>query len=188
MNDTSGLRGRTPGATSRRRFASYLLVPASAWPPALFLVGAALLFTPSTPGDAQTTATKTFRARLSPVPIDLTMASTIAGIGRVTAVLNGSKLNVNGTFEGLKSPATVARLHKAPRGIRGAAVLDLAVTNGTNGTITGTLDLTPQQVQDLQNSRLYVQLYSEKAPEGNLWGWLLPQEVKTQETKPRENK
>jgi hypothetical protein len=23
-----------------------------------------------------------------------------------------------------------------------------------------------------------VQLHSEKAPEGNLWGWLLPQEAK----------
>ena len=29
---------------------------------------------------------------------------------------------------------------------------------------------------DLNRERLYVQLYSEKAPEGNLWGWLLAQE------------
>lgn len=121
---------------------------------------------------------KTFRGRLSPVPIDLTMASTITGSGSVTAVLNGTKLTVNGTFEGLKSPATIVQLHKGQRGVRGEAVLDLTATKATSGTITGTVDLSPQQVQDLQNNRLYVQLHSEKAPDGNLWGWLLPQEAK----------
>lgn len=123
-------------------------------------------------------AGKTFRTRLSPVPIDLTMAATIAGSGSLTAVLNGTKLTVNGTFEGLKSPATVVRLHKGQRGVRGPAILDLRTSRGTSGAITGTVDLTPQLVQDLLNSRLYVQLHSEKAPEGNLWGWLLPQELK----------
>jgi hypothetical protein len=110
--------------------------------------------------------------------MDLTMANTIAGSGSVTAVLNGTKLTVNGTFEGLKSPATVARLHKGQRGVRGEPLLDLTVTKATSGTISGVVDLSSQQLQDLQNSRLYVQLHSEKAPEGNLWGWLLPQETK----------
>jgi len=31
-------------------------------------------------------------------------------------------------------------------------------------------------VTDLEKGRFYVQLHSEKAPDGNLWGWLLPQE------------
>ena len=39
-----------------------------------------------------------------------------------------------------------------------------------------TLDLTPLQVTDLEKGRFYVQLHSEKAPDGNLWGWLLPAE------------
>jgi CHRD domain-containing protein len=137
---------------------------------------AALLAWPESTAYAQ--AARSYRARLSPVPIDLAMAATVAGSGSVTAVLNGAKLTVNGTFEGLKSPATVVRLHKAQRGVRGPAVLDLTATNGTSGTISGAVDLTPQQVQDLQNSRLYVQLHSQKAPDGNLWGWLLPQETK----------
>jgi hypothetical protein len=124
--------------------------------------------------DAQ--AAKSFRARLSPVPMDLTMAGTIAGSGSVTATLSGNKLSVNGAFEGLKSPATIARVHKGQRGVRGEPMLDLTVTKATSGTITGILDLTPQQAQDLQQMRLYVQLASEKAPDGNLWGWLLPQE------------
>jgi CHRD domain len=121
---------------------------------------------------------KNYRARLSPVPLDLAMAATVAGSGSVTAVLNGTKLTVTGTFDGLKSPATIVQLHKGQRGVRGPSILDLQATKATSGTISGTLDLAPQQVQDLQNSRLYVQLHSEKAPEGNLWGWLLPQETK----------
>jgi hypothetical protein len=52
----------------------------------------------------------------------------------------------------------------------------LTVSKATNGTLEGTFELTPQQIDDLMKSRFYIQLQSEKAPEGNLWGWLLPQE------------
>src|SRR5436190_780235 len=100
---------------------------------------------------------KTYRARLSPVPMDLAMAATVAGSGSVTAALNGSKLTVTGTFDGLKSPATMVQLHRGQKGVRGPVVLDLQATKATNGTISGTLDLNPQQIQDLQNSRLYIQ-------------------------------
>jgi len=122
---------------------------------------------------------KTFKARLSPVPIDVTMQSTIAGTGSVSATLNGTKLTVTGTFSGLKSPATIAQMHKsAVRGVRGPVAFDLTVLPGTTGTIGGSVDLTELQLTDLQNGRLYVQLHSEKAPAGNLWGWLLPAETK----------
>ena len=119
-----------------------------------------------------------FRARLSVVPIDVAMQSTIAGSGSVTATLMGTKLALKGTFADLKTPATTARIHVATRGIRGPAILDLTVSKGTSGTIEGTVDLTPQQVDDLMKSRFYIQLHSEKAPDGNLWGWLLPQEAR----------
>jgi hypothetical protein len=119
---------------------------------------------------------KTFHARLSTVPIDLTMASTVAGSGSVTGTLKGRTLVLSGKFTGLKTPATVARVHRGPnRGIRGAAIFDLTVTaSGTTGELGGTLELTAAQVEDLEKGRLYVQLHSEKAPDGNLWGWLLP--------------
>lgn len=120
-----------------------------------------------------------FKARLSPMPLDLAMAVNMTGVGSVTATLTGSKLALNGSFEGLSSPATVARLHKSAKpGMRGEAVLDLQVPKAAAGSLTATLDLTPQQVQDLRNSRLYLQIHSERAPDGNLWGWLLPQENK----------
>ena len=122
---------------------------------------------------------KTFKGRLSPVPIDVAMQATIAGSGSVSAVLTGTKLVVTGTFDGLKSPATIAQIHKGPvRGVRGPNVLDLTVakTDAASGTLSGSFDLTPIQLADLEKGRLYVQLHSEKAPDGNLWGWLLTQE------------
>jgi hypothetical protein len=128
------------------------------------------------PGLAQTKAS--FRARLSPVPIDLAMQATIAGRGSVSARLDGSRLIMTGTFEGLLSPATVARLHRGYRGVRGPAFADLEVTSGRSGTISGSIELTPSQINDLAKSLFYVQLHSERAPEGNLWGWLLPVEGK----------
>jgi hypothetical protein len=124
---------------------------------------------------AQTSAN--FRGRLSPVPV-AAASPNITGVGLVTATLSGTKLTIGGTFEGLASPATFAKLHRAPKGIRGPAVFDLIVTPGTSGKISATLDLTPAQVEDLGRERFYVQLHSEKAPDGNLWGWLLVQENK----------
>lgn len=117
---------------------------------------------------------KSFRTRLSPVPIDITMQATIAGAGTATATLAGSKLTVSGTFEGLKSAATVAKLRKSPvRGVRGPEVFDLTVTQAVAGSISGAFDLTPAQIADLQAGRIYIQINSERAPDGNLWGWLL---------------
>lgn len=124
---------------------------------------------------------KTFKARLAPVPIDVAMQATVAGGGSVSAILTGTRLAVSGTFDGLKSPATIAQIHRSPvRGVRGPNVLDLTVTktDGSSGTLAGSFDLTPLQIADLGKGLLYVQLHSEKAVDGNLWGWLSPQENK----------
>jgi hypothetical protein len=59
------------------------------------------------------------------------------------------------------------------KGVRGLSVAELTVTRSTKGTLTGSISLTPEQVKGLREGRLYIELASEKAPEGNLWGWLL---------------
>jgi hypothetical protein len=128
------------------------------------------------PALAAAQARTQFRARLSTVPLDVAMQSTIAGSGAATATLTGSRLTVTGTFTGLKSPVTLARVHVGPKGMRGPAVFDLKVTGDVTGTISGAFDLAPAQVEDVTKSRDYIQIHSEKAPDGNLWGWLLPQE------------
>lgn len=120
-----------------------------------------------------------YRARLSVMPLDIAMQATMAGSGSVTAALKGTTLSINGTFTGLKTAATVARVHRGPKmAMRGPAIGDLDATPATSGTLSGSIELTKTQIDDLAAGRLYVQLHSEKAPEGNLWGWLLPTEGK----------
>jgi len=123
--------------------------------------------------------TPTYRTRLSLISLDIPMQSTVAGSGAVTATVKGTTLIINGTFSGLKTPATVVRVHRSPRtAMRGPSIGDLAATSATNGTISGSIELTKEQVDDLAAGRLYVQLHSEKAPDGNLWGWLLAADKK----------
>jgi hypothetical protein len=120
-----------------------------------------------------------YRARLSVVPLDIAMQSTIAGSGSATATLKGSTLTINGAFTGLKTAATVARLHRGPKmAMRGPAIGDLTATADTSGNISGSLELTKAQIDDLAAGRIYIQLHSQKAPDGNLWGWLLVAEGK----------
>jgi hypothetical protein len=89
-------------------------------------------------------------------------------------VLTGTRLSISGTFSGLQTPATIAQIHIGPRGISGPPALDLTVTKATSGTLQGDLMLTSAQVDHLKRGRLYILVHSEKAPDGNLRGWLLP--------------
>jgi hypothetical protein len=118
---------------------------------------------------------RTFTARLATAPVEASNAATLSGSGSVTATLTGNRLVVSGKFQGLQGAATAARLHVAPLGLRGPAMLDLQATKAPSGTISGDLMLTAIQVDHLTRNRVYVQLHSEKAPDGALWGWLLPE-------------
>jgi hypothetical protein len=124
------------------------------------------------PGTAQ--SPERYRIRLTTVPMDGGMRNTVAGSGSASATLAGAKLSVTGTFDGLKSPATTATLNGgAARGVRGNPIADLQVTKSTKGAISGATDLTAEQVKALRDGHLYIEVASEKAPEGNLWGWIL---------------
>ena len=124
-----------------------------------------------------------YTARLGWVPITAQERAGVGGKGAVTATLSGSKLAINGTFEGLVSPATAARLHRGiAKGARGPVMNDLTITKATTGTITGTVDLSAADLENLKAGKLYVQVYVEKgvsedkgvAPNGpTLWGWLM---------------
>ena len=117
---------------------------------------------------------ETFKTRLSPVPIDAQLAPTITGRGSVSAVLAGTKLNVTGSFEGMRSPATAAHLHQGKvTGVGGGVIHDLTVTKAMSGSISGSVDLTPAEAEALRKGLIYVQIHSEGAPDGNLRGWLL---------------
>ena len=115
-----------------------------------------------------------YKVRLAPVPLDVAMRNTVAGRGAATAVLKGMSLTITGTFEGLRSPATAARLYLGPAmGIRGAAFGDLMISRATSGMISGSATLTADQIRALEKNRIYLQIASEGAPDGNLWGWFV---------------
>jgi hypothetical protein len=140
-------------------------------PAAVILAFSLLWMGPAAP--AQTGGSETYKVWLTPVPLDSGMVSTIAGRGQLTAVLAGKKLTITGDFSGLKSPAIDAHIHRGPKAIRGPVILDVPVPKATSGAISASIDLTPEQVADLRSSSLYIQIDSQGAPSGNLWGWFL---------------
>jgi CHRD domain len=115
----------------------------------------------------------TFNGRLSPLPVTPLTAPTTTGSGSFTAVMQGNKLTVTGTFEGMNSPATEASVRRAPKGLRGPVVWTLNVTKGTRGTLDGTLTLTAVQVEDLRKGWYYIQIQTPANPDGQLRGWIL---------------
>ena len=118
-----------------------------------------------------------FKGRLAPVPALGIAPAAVAGVGSSSATLTGRKLTVSGTFEKMASAATVAHLCVGPiTGVRGESVFDLTISKtgeGTSGTIAGTFDLNPAQVEELRKGKYYIQIHSEGAPNGHLLGWLL---------------
>ena len=134
----------------------------------LFL--AILTILPATPVLAEDYAT-----RLTAAAYDGAMRANVQGDGHVTATLDGRKLMVRGDFMALPSAATGAKLYSGPGiGVPGPALLDLQLAGQTDGTFQGSFTLTSAQLAAFKRGHVYVQVNSEKAPEGNLWGWLLP--------------
>lgn len=121
------------------------------------------------------TAQQSFKVRLRPVPIEASTAANTTGAGEAFAELAGARLTLRGNFAGLKGAATVARLHQgAVMGVRGPAIADVTVPAATSGTFSAEVALTAAQVEALRQGHVYLQIHSETAPDGNLWGWLIP--------------
>lgn len=124
---------------------------------------------------------QTFKADLRVVPIsgangraNIDESVSVPAKANATATLNGTKLTVTGSFEGFKSPASIAQLHSGPAtGARGPVLFDLTIAKETKGTMSGSFDLNADQVNLLKNGRLYIQIHNTNTPEGALWGWLL---------------
>lgn len=107
--------------------------------------------------------------------MDAAMKVNIAGSGTATATLSGTKLILKGSFEGLLSPATKAQLHRgSATGVRGPVMFDVIVDHAPAGKVAGSFELSADQIESLRKGRFYIEIASEKAPDGNLWGWLLP--------------
>lgn len=130
-----------------------------------FLCGAAL---PAAGADS-------FRVRLTPVPIDSSTRAQTTGSGTATAVLDGNTLTIAGEFRGLAGAATKAELKSGvAMGVRGPSFAQFEVPEAVTGAFKAELTLTPAQIESLHANRVYIELASTSAPDGNLMGWLLP--------------
>jgi hypothetical protein len=123
-------------------------------------------------------AADVFATRLTAVAYDGAMRANVQGDGHVTASLDGRNLTVKGDFAALPSAATSAKLYSGPGiGVPGDAILDLQLSGQMEGTLAGSFTLSAGQLAALKRGHVYVQIDSQKAPDGNLWGWLLPDHV-----------
>lgn len=115
-----------------------------------------------------------YEAELDPTPFDATnRADVINSIGNVTATLDGSVLTIQGSFSNMTSPATGASLRIGlAKGVPGEAIGKLTAEHAAAGSVSGSVTLTPDQIAALNKQALYIRIDSEKAPEGNLQGWL----------------
>lgn len=121
-------------------------------------------------------ASQTYASRLTAVAYDGAMRANVQGDGQVSATLDGNKLTVSGRFAALPSAATNAKLYSgAGIGVPGGPILDLQLSGQTDGVLSGSLTLDRKQLAALRQGHVYVQVNSLKAPDGNLWGWLLPE-------------
>lgn len=58
-------------------------------------------------------------------------------------------------------------------GIPGKPIFDVIVPSAVEGKVAGIFKLDKDQIAALQKGQVYIQIDSEKARNGNLWGWLL---------------
>ena len=117
----------------------------------------------------------TFPFRLSPGPRLVGTRADRSGGGSAIATLSGSELTLNGSFGGLLAVPTGAHLLMGSLpGVRGPVIADLTVSPATSGTLSGTVRLNSAQLAAFHKGGLYVEIDSDKAPEGDLWGWILP--------------
>jgi hypothetical protein len=118
-----------------------------------------------------------FSGRLAAVPADATRPTPSGGSGVLFAILLRDKLSVNGRFDGMSSPATLARLYSGSTG-EATTLVELTVTKATRGTIKGSLTLSESQIQELKKGGYYVQIDTEPHPRGALRGSLQEGDLK----------
>lgn len=136
-----------------------------------FLLGACFLGLSS----AATAASSTFHVRLSPGPRLVGTRADRSGSGSVTVTLQGNTLTLEGSFSGLLAIPTGAHLRMGSLpGVRGPLIADFTISPSTSGALSGTVPLNTEQIATLRKGGLYVEIDSDKAPEGDLWGWIMP--------------
>ena len=115
-----------------------------------------------------------YDTELDPVPFDASnRAIVVNSIGNASATLEGSTLNIRGNFSNFTSPATGGSVRIGlAKGVPGDAIGSLSADHDTTGHFFGSVKLSSDQIAALKKQAIYVRIDSEKAPDGNVQGWL----------------
>ena len=117
-------------------------------------------------------ADTSFDFRLSPGPRLVGTRAQSSGSGEVHASLEGRTLVLRGTYEGLLGKPTDVHLAMGSLpGVRGPVIAPLTAVAGR---ISGQVLLNSRQISAFQKGGLYVEIDSAEAPDGDLWGWVMP--------------
>lgn len=120
-------------------------------------------------------AQENFSFRLSPGPRLVGTRADSSGSGQVSVRLSGNMLVLEGRYKGLLSAPTSAQLAMGPApGVRGPKVADLTISPAVSGTINGSVKLDSKALSAFRKGGLYIEIDSADAPEGDLWGWVMP--------------
>lgn len=120
-------------------------------------------------------ADQSFDFRLSPGPRLVGTRAESSGAGRVHAELKGNLLALSGDYHGLLAAPASAQLMMGPLpGVRGPKLADLTITPAVEGKISGTVRLNRQAMAAFAKGGLYIEIVSQPAPDGDLWGWVMP--------------
>jgi hypothetical protein len=84
-------------------------------------------------------------------------------------------LSLDGTYAGLLGAPTAAQLLAGPApGVRGPKIADLTISPAASGTISGNIKLGSKALAAFRKGGLYIEIDSANAPDGDLWGWIMP--------------
>lgn len=105
-----------------------------------------------------------------------------SGNGLGEFALIGNQLNFNITYRNLSGVASAAHIHgPAPIGSNAPVLISLIPFNGgafgTNGTLSGSVTLTPTEFDEVVSGLTYVNVHTALHPGGEIRGQLVPQSV-----------
>ncbi len=96
------------------------------------------------------------------------------GTGQVQATLDPQTrvLHYTVTFRGLTGPATMAHFH-GPAPVGANAGVEVPLGNAPTSPIHGTATLSPEQIEALEQGKLYANVHTSQHPGGEIRGQLM---------------
>ncbi len=142
------------------------------------LAGAAMGLAMMASGGIAQEAT-TYGDHLGTIPVSNINRAKVSGLGSVSATLAGTTLTIEGDYAGLSAAATGVAVYAGSTGqmgvdqIKTSTNIGTIVAGGTEGTFSGTVELTEDQIALLNGNGIFVVVQTEANPDGEIRGWLV---------------